>query len=463
MNNCPWFPSLSAFEHYDIDRSHYFPKTKVEEFKNLLIKKAPSLYPSGYNMVYLDQNNIFIYGGGYGNVSNSIGAFISKIDPKTLNPIWYTQLINTEENDEWDYPGVTAILRDGIIYVIYGYRLSQIDPKTGTIINTLILPSGQAFPSNTAYNGFDATPNGILVAKCIFRPDGCTFQGPEALVKCNEATPPSIMVSIKNMQILDTVQLSATVSGRITSTNYKGKDYIYLFVVNTFVRYLLDKKGKFTLDESWNPGNLLTSRQTSGSSIIVMNDFVVAQCNASFSYDPLSVIAVSQKDSSVKYVIQPFKNDPINPLVKSAYNGAISFMPSSVSVLPKENIVFAMDSIPGRICALKLKDDGFCLLWKVSQYTTEFIAVVNGNNCHKKVIVSTSVPKNQIVGFNTLDSAVFRDAFTGKKLTETEELPAYTSGSMIQPYYHGQFFYMAISGELFKLKFSDSDSKKCNQ
>lgn len=168
-DNLPWYPSLAAFEHYNSGRSHVFPQAKFGgAFKGnnqVYILTSSASYPSGYNMAYLDSQNAFIYGGGYGDEPGSIGAFVAKVNPHTLEPIWYNQLINTRLNEEWDYPGSMAILRDGFIYVIYGYRLSKIDPETGVTLNTLQLPTGGGSKENTAYNGFNATADGVLVMK----------------------------------------------------------------------------------------------------------------------------------------------------------------------------------------------------------------------------------------------------------------------------------------------------------
>lgn len=186
--NTPWYPSIDAFEHYDSGRSHLFAQARFggsfRKPNTILTKEAPLSYPSVYNMTYLDSKQVFAYGGAYGNNPSSIGAFVAKINPKTLQPVWYNQLIDTSVNGEWDYPGVMGILRDGYLYVVYGYRLSKLDPVTGDVIATVLLPTGSAEPENTAYNGFDATCDGILVMKSIYRQAGCTLQGPEAVSGC---------------------------------------------------------------------------------------------------------------------------------------------------------------------------------------------------------------------------------------------------------------------------------------
>ena len=69
--NPPWYPSLAAFEHYNSGRSHVFPKAKFggafEGNNQVELRYSSAIYPSGYNMAYLDSKNVFIYGGGYGD------------------------------------------------------------------------------------------------------------------------------------------------------------------------------------------------------------------------------------------------------------------------------------------------------------------------------------------------------------------------------------------------------------
>src|SRR5579862_44256 len=176
----PWFSSLSAFEHHDSGRSHVFSRAKFggsfDGSNQVDILASSALYPSGYNMVYLNRKNVFIYGGGYGDEPGSIGAFVAKVNPDTLAPIWSNQLINTSQNGEWDYPGSMAILHDGRLYVIYGYRLAKIDPQSGQTLATLALPTGQGLPENTSYDGFNAAGDGVLVMKSVYRQAGCTIQ-----------------------------------------------------------------------------------------------------------------------------------------------------------------------------------------------------------------------------------------------------------------------------------------------
>ena len=461
--NPPWFHSIDAFEHHDSGRSHLFAQAKFggsfKKRNHIITKEAPASYPSVYNMTYLNPKQIFAYGGSYGNNPGSIGAFVAKINPKTLQPTWYNQLINTSDNGEWDYPGVMGILQNGHLYVIYGYRLSKLDPATGDVIATVELPTGEAEPQNTAYNGFDATTDGILVMKSIYRQAGCTLQGPEAVSGCPDPTdvPASVLVSVNptTMEVIDQVTLPATIFGRLTVGSHEGRSYVYLFSTNTFIRYLVNN-GILTFDASWNPGTITLAGQNPGSALVAFDDWVVGQCNGSPSATALSVVAVNQGNASLQFAIQPFLGDPIPPLVAEAFstaaNGepAISWMPSSVSVDPEEHIVYAMDAVPGKIAAIKLGSKGLRILWKADQTTTEFIAIIGRKQ--KRVIVGTDIPRYQIPGDNTNDFVVWRNAKNGKELARSPLLPAITSGSMVQPSYFGNMFYPGKLGNFYHLR-----------
>lgn len=461
--NPPWYPSLAAFEHYNSGRSHLFPKAKFGgSFKGnnqVDILTSSILYPSGYNMAYLDPQNVFIYGGGYGDIQGSIGAFVAKVNPETLTPFWYNQLIDTSLNGEWDYPGSMGILRDGLLYVIYGYRLSKIDPKKGATIQTLILPTGGGAPENTSYNGFNATPDGTLVMKSVYRQAGCSIQGPDALLDCSDPTdvPPSILVSVDpaTLTVLDTITLPAPVAARPTIGRHRGRTYVYLVEAATLIRYQI-KGGKFILDKSWNPGTMTLEGQTTATSFVVMNDWVVGQVNTLPSATALSVIAINQSDASKQFSIQPFLGDPLPPLVARAFSTAakggvpaISWAPASVSADPDSHLIYATDSLPGKIAAIKLTRKGLRVVWKVNQTTTEFTALIGSRR--KRILVGTDIPGPEIPGNNRNDFAVWRNAKTGEEIARSPLLPAMTQGTMIQPYYFGHMFYEGQRGKLIKL------------
>lgn len=461
--NLPWYPSLEAFEHYNSGRSHVFPEAtfggSFSGNNSVDIVTSPGIYPSGYNMAYLDANNIFIYGGGYGDVTGSVGAFVAKVDPVTLGPSWYNQLINTSINGEWDYPGSMGILQDGFIYVSYGYRLAKLN-KYGTIIDTLTLPTGLADSENTSFNGFNATSDGYIIMKSVYRQAGCSIQGPDALLNCPDPSdvPSSILISVNptTMQVVDKIILSQPVGARPTIGRFNSKDYVYLLEPTTAIRYEVND-GKFNRDHSWNPGTITVTGQTLCTSFVVMNDWVVAQTNTLPASTALDVIAINQGDASIVYKLQPFLGDPIPPLVAAAFSTqgpggvpAISWAPMSVSADPENNLIYASDSLPGEIAAITVTSGGLETVWKANQTTTEFTTLIGPQS--KRVLVGTDIPGPEIPGNNANDFAVWRNAATGQELARSPLLPAMTQGTMIQPYYNGEMFYEGQSGTLIKLK-----------
>lgn len=460
--NPPWYPSLEAFEHYNSGRSHVFPEATFggsysgNNVVNIL--SSPVVYPSGYNMAYLDPTQVFIYGGGYGDIANSVGAFVAKVDPNTLNPLWYNQLINTSVNGEWDYPGSMGILEDGYIYVSYGYRLAKLN-RFGKVISTLILPTGEAAAENTSYNGFNATSDGYIIMKSVYRQAGCTIQGPDALLSCPDPTdvPNSVLVSVnpRTMKIVDHIILRQPVGARPTIGVYQGKNYVYLLEPSSAIRYEVNQ-GKFIIDHSWDPGTITLEGQTLCTSFVVMNDWVVAQTNTLPASTALDVIAINQGDASTQYRLQPFAGDPIPPLVEAAFatqgpggTQAISWAPMSLSADSDTNLIYASDALPGEIAALTITSSGLQVVWKANQTTTEFTTLIGPQNA--RVLVGTDIPGPEIPGHNSNDFAVWRNAATGQELARSPLLPAMTQGTMIQPYYNGDMFYEGQSGTLIKL------------
>lgn len=478
-SNKPWYPSLSAFEHHNSGRSHVFAEAffggSYKKKNHVKTEVSQQVYPSGYNMCYLDSKRIFIYGGGYGDEPGSIGAFVAQVNPRTLKPVWYNQLIDTAVNGQWDYPGSMGILADGYLYVSYGYRLAKLNPKTGKVIDSLELPTGGAEPQNTSFNGFNATSDGTIILKSVYRQAGCTLQGPDALLDCPDPqdVPSSILVSVnpKTMRVIDSITLPAPVGARPTIGRFRGKEYVYLLEPSTAIRYGI-LEGRFILDQTWNPGTITLSGQTLCTSFSVINDWVVAQTNTLPASTPLSVIAIHQGDASKIYTLEPFAGDLIPPLVEAAFATqgpggvqAVSWAPMSLSADAENNLIYATDALPGKMAALKITSSGLKVVWKADQTTTEFTALIGSKN--KRVLVGTDIPGIEIPGHNQHDFAVWRDAATGRELARSPLLPTMTQGTMIQPFYNGNMFYEGEAGHLIKLrprvieKKDSSKKKKC--
>ena len=464
--NPPWFPSLMAFEHYDSARTHLFSRANFNgsfvRGNVVNVRVSPGDYLTPYNVVYLSAGLMFVYGGGYGDKGGT-GAFVARVDPWTLRTVWYNQLINTIEANEWDYPGVVSALRDGHLYVIYGYRLAKLDPRDGRVVGGPVELPTLAAPRDTSYNGLDALPDGTLIAKTVYRQAGCEEQGFSAFLKCPDPAnvPNSIVVAInpRTLKVIDQIEAEEFIGGRITSVRFEGKDYAYLAGSTKVFRYRYENK-HLSLDTSWGPVVYLdpASGQTAASAVVVMNDWVVFENNATPVTSPaapspwLSVMAINQGDASKQFVVQPFQS------FRSPPGYPISFSPSAVSVDPLRNRIFVLDAGPGRIGVLELRSDGLQTIWTRCQRTTEFVAVIGPPQ--RRVVVGTEIPKGQFLGANTQNRVVWRAAETGRKLARTGRLPVVDTGTMVQPGYAGRMYYMAQEGKIIELTVRPARAKE---
>lgn len=475
-SNPPWFPSLEAFEHYDSGRSHVFSQAQFRgSFLGLntvaVVRSAEGAYPSGYNMSYLNQNAAFIQGGSYGDIEGSIGPFVAKVDPKTLVPIWYTQLVNTVETGEWDYPGAMAIENDGYIYVVSGYRIFKVDPADGHVVTTLKLPTQvhmrNNYPAtpptydpnltenavNTSYNGINALPDGTIVVKSLYRVAGCTLNGPSALLKCpnSQNVPASNLISVnpKTMEIIDNITLPTFAGARPTITRYGGVDYVYLLEgTSSAVRYSV-RNGVFTLDTSWTPPPVTNPGQTPGGSLIAMNDWIVGATNTVPATGALTVFAINQGDASIHYSVQPYLDDPVAPELAAIFAPAISWADMSLEADPENGLFYGVETLARKVAAFRITDSGITTAWKKTQTTTEWATLIGRKE--QRVWVGTDIPGAEIPGNNVSETVVWRDASTGRELARSERVPRMTQGSAIQPGYGGSMYFPGAEGMLIKL------------
>ncbi len=480
--NPPWYPSLQAFEHYDSGRSHVFSKARFggsffsrNEVPEL--RSASGAYPSGYNMSYLNEGAAYIQGGSYGNYKNSIGPFVARVNPKTLKSVWYKQLADTTKTGDWDYPGAMAIMNDGNIYVVSGYRLYKVDPATGKVIANLKLPTlvymRNNYPvtpatydttptenaPNTAYNGINALPDGTIVLKSLYRQAGCTLQGPSAILDCPETrdVPASILITVnpRTMKVIDNITLPAFAGARPTITNYRGVDYVYLLEsTSNVVRYAV-RRGKFSLDTSWQPDPVPYAGQTTGGSVIVFGEWIVGATNSVPATGALTVFAIKQNNASKVFLLQPYIDDPIPPVLKKAFataaggQQAVSWAGMSLEADVENGLFYGVETLARKIAAFRLTDTGIETVWKKDQTTTEWATLIGP--AKKRVWVGTDIPVDEIPGYNKTDRVVFRDAVTGRLLAVSGKLPFMTQGSAVQPGYGDSVFFPGGEGTLVKL------------
>lgn len=455
--NPPWSPTMAAFEVHDSGRTHLYGCASflgaMQGDNQVFAYSSATQYVTPYNIVDRGPNALFIYGGGYGDNPAASGSFVSRLAPDTFDEVWRRVLINTNVTGEWNYPGVINTLADGGLIVIYGYHIAKLDPDTGEILARTTLPTGSSEPANTAYNGYDALPDGTIIAKTVNRQPGCTEQGFSAFLQCPDpsSAPASVLVAIdpSSLKVLAQVKLPEMMGGRVTTTVRDGVPTIYLPGATKLYRYTY-QDGKLAQDPTWGPVSYLKSGQTAASAMAVIGDYVVGMTNGGApTSTPMSVFAVNQSDSTQVANLQPFADADANN----------SFIPSMVSVDPENHRVYVMDAGAGRVGAVDLDDDGkLSLAWAEDQRTLSFTTLI-GPKDHR-VLIGTDIPVRTFKGLKRYktEEVVWRDAATGAELARSSELPKMTTGILVTPGYGGIQYFLTADGHVISLQVVPSAS-----
>ena len=449
-NNQPWYATITAFEHHDSNRSHVFAcadflGTNAEGNNQVFAYTSPVNFPGPYNLVTGTSDALYVYGGGYGDAPNASGSFVARLEAGTLKEVWRHVLINTNTTNEWDYPGVVNELADGSLVVIYGYRMGKLDPATGTVLEQVTLPTGDSQPRDTSYNGYDALPDGTIIAKSVNREKGCQEEGFSAFLKCPNPTdvPPSVLVAVdsKTLKVIAQLTLPEMVAGRITSTVYKGKNYICLAGTSKVYRYTFSNNS-FSLDPTWGPVDYLKSGQTPAPAIAPLGNYVVLQTNGQPTSTPSSVMAISQDNATQLSRIDPFASS----------NAKNSIVPAMPSVDPVNNRIYVIDAGPGKLAAINFNQGNLSLAWSVDQTTLSFTTLIGPANA--RVLIGTNIPVKTFQGlkYYTMEQVVWRSADTGTELARSDFFDKMVTGILVTPGFGGLMYYLSQSGKLIALQ-----------
>jgi hypothetical protein len=193
--------------------------------------------------------------------------YVARIDPTTMNEVWRTYLNNANITNELHISGAVDVLADGNIGAAADHTLYEINATSGAIIYAVNLPTGKNPPTDSGFNGFSAWPDGNLVLKSLNRPVGCTLNGySSAASRCPGAPAsanPSVLsvIDSKTWKVLGWVQGTENSIGRVSASQYHGKDYAYFAGSTNIFRYVWDGKN-ITLDKTWGPVPYLKPGQT---------------------------------------------------------------------------------------------------------------------------------------------------------------------------------------------------------
>ncbi len=452
--NAPWFQTIAAFEVHDSNRTHLYDCAHFggssSGANQVFAYSSQQQYITPYNIVDRGPDELYIYGGGYGDNPDASGSFVSRVEPGTFNEVWRRVLINTHVTGEWNYPGVLNVLADGSLVVIFGYHIAKIDPESGKVLAENTLPTGGSKPADTAYNGYDALADGTIIAKTVNRQPGCTEQGFSAFLDCPDpsAAPASILVAVdpSSLAVKAQVELPEMIGGRITTTRYNGQDVIYMPGATKLYRYTYANNA-FAPDPAWGPVSYLQNGQTAASAMAVIGDYVVGMTNGGApTSTPMRVFAVSQVDATKVANLQPFADS-------GAKN---SFIPSMVSVDPDNARVYVMDAGAQKLAGVDLKDGQLSVAWSQAQTTLSFTTLIGPQD--QRILIGTDIPIKafeQLKSYTT-EQVVWRDAASGRELARSSQLPKMTQGILVTPGYAGLQYFLTADGHIIGLQVTPS-------
>ncbi len=234
----------------------------------------------------------------------------------------------------------------------------------------------------------------------------------------------------------------------MTTSQYNGKDYIYLPGTKQLYRYTFEN-GKFAADPTWGPVPYLKSGQTAGSAVAVMGGYVVCMTNVGApTSTPMSVVAVSQADSRKVANLEPFASS----------GSKNSFIPSMVSVDPASGLIFVMDAGAGKIGAVALRNGQLSTKWIQDQTTLSFTTLIGPQN--HRVLIGTNIPIKffkQLKNYST-EQVIWRDAATGQQLASSDQFPKMSAGILVTPGYAGLQYFLTADGHIIELQVDPSSS-----
>ncbi len=326
-----WYPTVAPYEGGSgSERDHLFAAACTPFQLNpavghpaIEVRRALDL-PRLYNAVTRARDQIFALGGAYGKIDAENGPFVVALDPGTLQRRWMTRLPGMSAED-WNYPGVLGVHRNGDLYAIYSHRLARLDPATGAVKAVLELPTNQS-PSDVSYNGFVLLHDGMLVAKSIHREPGCTAPDFQAFLQCKTtgvAASNLVVVDPERMTILDQAVAEEHIRFRVTVAQGEQEDLIYLPGETRIHRYHW-RGGRLQADANWRPEYLEPDRRLArrsppwaiGSWCKRMAPRVVRRC-------PLSPYRSGTQRGGFAY-----------PLLPTKQAAALSFLPCRRSMPP---------------------------------------------------------------------------------------------------------------------------------
>jgi hypothetical protein len=257
-----------------------------------------------------------------------------------------------------------------------------------------------------------------------------------------------VAVDPKTWKVLDWIELEQNAASRPVAELYHGKEYAYFSGTSDLYRYIWNGKN-ITLDESWGPVQLSSPGQTGISAPVIGGDWVFAMTNNVPADVPMSLVAVSQLNSSKVVRIDPI---PLQP-------GQKSFIPSNAPIDPENKMVYAMDAGAGKLVGIKYNPvtGNMSLAWTANQSTLSWWSVIGPIN--NRVVVASNINPNATASQllnnpppSYTEQIQWRDAATGKLLAASDFFQGMSLGAQPTPGFGGIIYDMIYDGHIMALQ-----------
>lgn len=470
LENPGWYRTLSPAEHHDSARSELYPCAQFPGSytgpNNVYAYPSPlSTYITPFSMATRGIDEMYIYGGAAADATPPTGqTYVARVEPGTLDQLWRTYLNNGNLTNEFYLQGAVYTLPDGTLAATAGHQLFKLNATTGSVLAKVTLPTGNNPPSDSGFNGLSIFPgDGNIVLKSFNRPVGCPLNGYSAAAyKCPGAPAsanPSVLsvVDPKTWKVLDSIQSSENSAGRITASEFNGKNYAYFAGTSNVFRYVWDGN-HITLDKTWGPVPYLKPGQTLAGAVMILGDWMILTTNGNPSNVPMSVVAISQANSSKVTTLDPI---PLKPGQQSAYyaHGAVD---------PENNRIYAMDAGIHKAFAVDFNPNTgkMSVAWVKPQWSQSYITLIGpsynrvfvNTNMSSPVTQNVSEMKPGPIGGNYKEQIQWRDAKTGRLLAASDFFPSSASYADVPVGYGGLIYDITNIGNIIALQVSPQSS-----
>jgi hypothetical protein len=463
LENPGWYGTLMPAEHHDSARTELYPCSQFPGSytgpNNVYAYPSSDTWYSPFSMATRGIDEMYIYGGANGDAKPpALQPYVSRVEPGTLDEEWRTYLSNVNVTDDFSLSGAVYTLPDGSLGATAGHQLFKLNATTGAIEAAVTLPTGDNPPSDSGFNGFSIFPgDGNIILKSFNRPAGCALNGYSAAAyKCPGAPAsanPSVLsvVDPNTWKVLGWVQATENSAGRITASEFNGKNYAYFAGTSNVFRYVWDGNN-ITLDETWGPVPYLKPGQTIAGAVMILDDWMILTTNGNPSNVPMSVVAISQENSSKVTTLDPI---PLEPGQQSTYyaHGAVD---------PENDRIYAMDAGVHKAFAVDIDPStgNMSVAWVEPQWSQSYITLIGPS--HNRVFVNTNMSSPVIqnvsemepwpIGANYVEQIQWRDAATGKLLAASDFFPSAAAYATVPVGYGGLIYDITNIGNMIALQ-----------